>query len=298
MRQADRDDRRKKISHDPNNTHWASSTTNYGHRILTSQGWTPGTYLGAHNASQAGSYSAASLSRIRVTLKEDTLGLGAKIQAGAVQGEHAGLDAFQSLLGRLNGRSEAENIRAQSVRHNVRRVTYVEQRWGAMRFVKGGLLVGTKSDEETEDVSQEAGNVSQEAGDATVADMAIGESQNSTRQGTRKERKRKQGTEGEEHSHQSQDKLHGTATGKKGKEDKRLAKAPADTSLPSQSDSPIRDGSENVRKETKRGKKDKDLRRKKKEVERVAETGIPSSCKKIHDRSEEGTKRKKKKSSS
>ena len=225
--------------------------------------------------------------------------MGAKIQAGAVQGEHAGLDAFQSLLGRLNGKSEAENIRAQSARQDVRRVTYVEQRWGPMRFVKGGLLAQTKSDKETE----ETGDVSQEAAKATVADMAIGERQSRTREGKREGRKKKQEREGEEHRHatdlremsEGQDKLHGTAAGKKDKENKREAQARGDTSLPSQFDSPIRAGSENEGKETERGKKDKNQRRKKEGVEMLAETGIPSLCKDINDRSEKGKGKGKKK---
>ncbi len=62
-------------------------------------------------------------------------------------GKETGLDALQSLFGRLNGKSDQELARAQTAREDVRRGAYVEQRWGTMRFVSGGLLVGTRIDD-------------------------------------------------------------------------------------------------------------------------------------------------------
>ncbi|KAI9750046.1 MAG: telomerase inhibitor [Lichina confinis] len=135
--------KRHKLSHDPNNTHWSSCTSNFGHRILASQGWKPGTHLGARDAPHAGLHGAGSFSHVRVVPKEDTLGLGASAAGhGWGDGEGTGLDAFQSLLGRLNGRTEVELFRQQSARDDLRRSQYVERRLGTMRFVRGGLLVG------------------------------------------------------------------------------------------------------------------------------------------------------------
>ena len=87
---------------------------------------------------------AKGTSHIRVTLKDDTLGLGAKLGPNAPQ---PGLDAFQGLLGRLNGRSDAELAAQQKARDYVRGQNYVESRWGALRFVSGGLLVGDRAEE-------------------------------------------------------------------------------------------------------------------------------------------------------
>ncbi|KAI9781965.1 MAG: telomerase inhibitor [Geoglossum umbratile] len=134
--------KRTKISHDPNNTNWSRSATTFGHKILTAQGWTPGTFLGAKNAPHAQFHSAASASRIRIALKDDNLGLGAKKGSGQAEGECTGLSAFQGLLGRLNGKTEEEVDKEREAREGVWRETYMEKRWGLVRFVKGGLLVG------------------------------------------------------------------------------------------------------------------------------------------------------------
>ncbi|KAH0541935.1 hypothetical protein FGG08_003655 [Glutinoglossum americanum] len=143
--------KRTKISHDPNNTNWSRSTNNFGHKILTAQGWTPGTYLGAKNAPHAQFHSAASASHIRIALKDDNLGLGAKRGSGQVEGECTGLSAFQGLLGRLNGKTEEEVDKERKSREDVRREIYMENRWGSIKFVKGGLLVGDKIREEPAD---------------------------------------------------------------------------------------------------------------------------------------------------
>ena len=134
--------RRAKISHDPNNTYWSRATNNYGHQMLLSQGWTPGTYLGPSNAPHKHLHSDASASFIRTTIKDDNLGLGAK--RGQGPGECTGLDAFQGLLGRLNGKDNAVLEKEQNSRDNLKRALYTERRWGTLRFISGGLLVGEK----------------------------------------------------------------------------------------------------------------------------------------------------------
>ncbi|KAI9772251.1 MAG: telomerase inhibitor [Geoglossum simile] len=139
--------KRTKISHDPNNTSWSRSTTNFGHKILTAQGWAPGTLLGAKNAPHAQFHSAASAFHIRVALKDDNLGLGARRGTGQAEGECTGLSAFQGLLGRLNGKTEEEAGDEQKAREGIRREMGVEKRWGLIRFVKGGFLVGDKIEE-------------------------------------------------------------------------------------------------------------------------------------------------------
>lgn len=134
--------RRAKRSYDPNNTQWSRSSTKFGQRILESQGWKPGDYLGAHDAPHTKLHSAANASHIRITLKDDNLGLGAR--KGATQNESTGLNVFQDLLGRLNGKSEANVGKEQKLRDNLWRDTVLEQRWGKLRFVSGGFLVGDK----------------------------------------------------------------------------------------------------------------------------------------------------------
>ncbi|QSZ31236.1 hypothetical protein DSL72_000799 [Monilinia vaccinii-corymbosi] len=133
-----------KLSHDPNNTRWSGNTDSFGHRMMKSQGWTPGEYLGAKDAAHAEFHTAANASHIRVMIKDNTLGLGAKVGSGVGHGECTGLDVFQNLLGRLNGKEEAEIEKEQKGRDDLKRAIYAERKWGSIRFVKGGVLVGDK----------------------------------------------------------------------------------------------------------------------------------------------------------
>ncbi|KAB8302944.1 hypothetical protein EYC80_006260 [Monilinia laxa] len=133
-----------KLSHDPNNTRWSGNTDSFGHRMMKSQGWTPGEYLGAKDAAHAEFHTAANASHIRVVVKDNNLGLGAKVGSGVGHGECTGLDVFQNLLGRLNGKEEAEIEKEQKSRDDLKRAIYAERKWGSIRFVKGGVLVGDK----------------------------------------------------------------------------------------------------------------------------------------------------------
>lgn len=111
---------------------------------MASQGWQPGDYLGAKDAPHAEFHTAANASHIRVSIKDDNLGLGAKIGSGVGHGECTGLDAFTNLLGRLNGKDEEELEREQKSREDLKRAIYTERRWGSVRFVPGGFLIGDK----------------------------------------------------------------------------------------------------------------------------------------------------------
>lgn len=111
---------------------------------MTSQGWQPGEHLGLQDAAHAEFHTEANFSHIRVSIKDDNLGLGAKIGSGVGAGECTGLDAFQILLGRLNGKDEDELEKETKNREDLKRAIYTEQRWGSIRFVRGGFLVGDK----------------------------------------------------------------------------------------------------------------------------------------------------------
>ena len=136
--------RKFKLSNDPNNTKWSKNTTSFGHKIMTEQGWTPGQFLGAQDAPHAEFHTEANASHIRVVLKDDNLGIGAKKGSGVNQGECVGLDVFQTLLGRLNSTDEEEYVKEQNRREDLKRAIYTEQKWGTIRFVHGGFLIGDK----------------------------------------------------------------------------------------------------------------------------------------------------------
>jgi Pin2-interacting protein X1 len=104
---------------------------------MSSQGWTPGSLLGAKDAAHANLLTAASASHIKVTLKDDTLGLGARLGR---QGEQTGLDAFKGLLGRLNGKSDEELKKDERKLEDVRLARYASLKFPEVRFVRAGLL--------------------------------------------------------------------------------------------------------------------------------------------------------------
>ncbi|KAL8812786.1 MAG: hypothetical protein Q9223_007203, partial [Gallowayella weberi] len=134
--------KRAKISHDPNNTAWTRSTSRFGQKLLLSQGWKPGTSLGACSAPYVD--NPASISHPRVTLKDDNLGLGARNGALDDDRPTPGLDGLQDLLGRLNGKDSQLLETEQRSRADARRVVYSERRWGFENFVSGGFLVGDR----------------------------------------------------------------------------------------------------------------------------------------------------------
>src|ERR1700712_2746618 len=100
---------------------------------MSSQGWTPGSLLGAKDAAHTDMLTAASASHIKVTLKDDTLGLGARLGR---QGEQTGLDAFKGLLGRLNGKSDEELKKDERKLEVVRLARYCSLKFPEVRFVR------------------------------------------------------------------------------------------------------------------------------------------------------------------
>lgn len=107
---------------------------------MSAQGWKPGEYLGARDASHAEHYTAANASHIRIQLREDNLGLGAKIGKGSA--DTFGLSLYSGLLSRLNGKSEGEVAQQQRALQDAELRNYQAQKYGMMNFVRGGLLVG------------------------------------------------------------------------------------------------------------------------------------------------------------
>ncbi|KAF1929625.1 uncharacterized protein M421DRAFT_4085 [Didymella exigua CBS 183.55] len=132
---------RSKISNDPQNNHWAHNTERFGHKILAAQGWKTGDTLGAKDAAHEAHYTQASQSHIRVFLKDDNLGLGAK--RGSERAENFGLAGLESILGRLNGREE-EVKKEEARREEIEKRAYVYRKFGSMNFISGGFLVGDK----------------------------------------------------------------------------------------------------------------------------------------------------------
>lgn len=92
------------------------------------------------NADHADHYTAANASHIRILLREDNLGLGAQLGKG--NAETFGLSLFSGVLGRLNGKSDAEVEKQQGAIRDAELRNYHATKFGLMNFVSGGLLVG------------------------------------------------------------------------------------------------------------------------------------------------------------
>lgn len=91
-------------------------------------------------------FTAASASHIKVVVKDDTLGLGARSKRDSLD-EPTGLDAFKGLLGRLNGKSDDQLQADQKKRDDVKLARYAANKWQTVRFISGGLLAQEKEDE-------------------------------------------------------------------------------------------------------------------------------------------------------
>ncbi|ESW97585.1 hypothetical protein KL918_002959 [Ogataea parapolymorpha] len=121
---------------DPRNTNWSNDLSRFGHRHLQKYGWKPGQGLGLTNN--------ATTSHIKVVIKQDNTGLGASLARKSAKkdefdsGECTGLDVFQRLLGRLNGKEAEVNEQMDELQRN----RIINGRWG-INFVRGDVLKST-----------------------------------------------------------------------------------------------------------------------------------------------------------
>ncbi|GME85809.1 unnamed protein product [Ambrosiozyma monospora] len=134
---------RQRFGIDPRNTNWSNDTTRFGHQHLMKLGWNPGSGLGMVNH--------AITSHIKVSVKTDNMGLGANLARKRAKkdefdsGECTGLDVFQRLLGRLNGKEEQINDELERQREE----RIINGKWG-VSFVKGDTLRSTWDAEKKE----------------------------------------------------------------------------------------------------------------------------------------------------
>ncbi|KAK1998645.1 hypothetical protein LX36DRAFT_710727 [Colletotrichum falcatum] len=251
---------RRKIGKDPNNTKWTKDTDSFGQKILRSQGWEPGQYLGAKDAAHAVHHTAANASFIRVALKDDMLGLGFK---QARDDRVTGMDVFSDLLGRLNGKSSESIEKERQARATLQGTLYCDTKFGPMRFVRGGWLVGDQvKDEPTTDPKEEDKDDVKMEDVPTLGELSGGKS---------KKRKAEESSEDESSSEDEK------AKRKRRKEEKKAAKklkaeADAEASTGEKKDKKRRsrsskeDASEDTQDETeKQSKKDRRGKEKKKD---------------------------------
>ena len=119
---------------DPRNTNWSNNNNQFGHQYLTKMGWTPGKGIGLVPDSIT--------THLKINIKTDNAGLGAKLQKRNKDAneldECSGVDAFQRILGRLNGKEDAVNKVMDMKRDDM----IINGKMG-IRFVKGEVLSST-----------------------------------------------------------------------------------------------------------------------------------------------------------
>ncbi|KAG9943524.1 hypothetical protein KCU85_g8586, partial [Aureobasidium melanogenum] len=268
--------RRTKIGTDPNNNNWAKATDSFGHKILASQGWKPGDTLGAKDANHASHYTVGSNSHIRVLLKDDNLGLGAA--RGGNNAETFGLSLYSGLLGRLNGKSEAEVEKQQTAQRDVELALYQGRKYGNINFISAGFLVGDKMDLKSTVMPNSKSTPQQAAPDAA----------NKKRKRSEPEQQSNNDASSESDSSDSDDEVDEAPKAKKVKESKKDKKSSKKEKKDKKRKALDASGSEDetraekkARKAERRAKKEakKEEKRKRKEEKKAAKSGTatPSS---------------------
>ncbi|KAF7514157.1 hypothetical protein GJ744_004482 [Endocarpon pusillum] len=175
--------KRIKISHDPNNLTWAQSAESYGQKLLSSQGWKPGQGLGARSAKHFNS----PIPSIKLSYKDDNLGLGFSQKSSNPEQTRTGLDAFHGLLGRLNSKDEVEAKKLEQKSEDRKLAKWAQGRWGGVMFVPGGLLVQGDKFRKAEDDVNLLGSGSEQQ--VEPSDLKTGKAAKALRKAERQKRK-------------------------------------------------------------------------------------------------------------
>ncbi|KAK4144928.1 uncharacterized protein C8A04DRAFT_36279 [Dichotomopilus funicola] len=287
---------KRKLGNDPNNTKWSRNTDSFGQKLLRAQGWQPGEYLGATGAAHAEWHTQANSTHIQVILKDDTLGLGAKRNNGD---ECTGLDAFQHLLGRLNGKSDDTLEAERKVREDVKLSLYVERKFGTIRFVKGGWLVG---DQVTETPSGESKDVTPDSVSEAPQEIPESEEDSAPKRSKSKKRKADQDAEPEDDKARKKERKSKKRktepeadaedeTGAKKHKKSKKASPEVDDQMPIDSSSETKEAKE--KRDKKKDKKDKKYKEKGKKEKRKKDKGSESSTDTSETLSKEKKRRKK-----
>lgn len=155
-------------------------------------------------------------SHIKVSIKDDTVGLGAKIKRQERKdefdnGECAGLDVFQRILGRLNGKEKV--ISDELEKQRIDKV--LNGRWG-VHFIKGEVLASTW-DPETKKLKSYSNNKS------TALEDSSSDSDSSEELETKGKKKKKRSKESKS-ERKSKKSKHSKESKKERKEQKKKEK--------------------------------------------------------------------------
>ena len=114
------------------------------------------------------------------------MGLGATLKSQDLIHTRTGLDAFQGLLWRLNGKSDAELENETNRNENRKLAMWAQGRWGGVMFVPGGTLVQGDGYKKPEEEAPEVAELPKEP--ESQSDMA-GSDDKAQRKAEKKRRK-------------------------------------------------------------------------------------------------------------
>ncbi len=115
---------------------------------MMAQGWIPGSTLGATtNSPCADGTTDTSAPYLALRLRDGKCGLGRLHRSDYNDSNCTGLDVFQGILGRLNGRPEVENKPGKISSEDFKTLNYLGSRWQVLKFVSGGFLEGDKTED-------------------------------------------------------------------------------------------------------------------------------------------------------
>jgi Pin2-interacting protein X1 len=200
---------KQRFGYDPRNTRWANDTDRFGHQYLEKMGWKPGSGLGQ--------VTHAVTTHVRVALKDDTVGLGAKLSKKVKKdefdsGECAGLDVFQRILGRLNGKEEeiSKELELQ------RKEKILNGKLG-VQFVKGDTLKSTWDTEKRRLMGGKRGREDEDSDSASSEDEEMSKkSKRGEKEKKKQKKEKKEGKKGKKSKSDDKEKR-----GKKEKKDKK-----------------------------------------------------------------------------
>lgn len=223
--------------------------------------------MGAQDAPHSQLHTAANASYIRVLLKDDLKGLGFD---RAKENEVTGLDVFSDVLSRLNGKSEEAIAGEQMARLAVKTHAFVEQKYGPMRFVRGGLLVGDKVLEEAADENSTSSEDNSKEKKRKAPE--VDQDEDEPAQETKEKKKRRKDTDAE--------------STKKSRKEKKSSKSKS-KSVDNSDDEPESKEARRARKEAKKARKEE--KRLKKEKKKAKKADSSSSSSESEDDSATGT---------
>lgn len=123
---------------------------------MLSQGWTPGSSLGAKYSVHRACTTDGNASKDRAKLRKGNYLVGSISRESYDEGKCTGLDIFQGILGRLNGKTEAQPEEDEQSTRKKSAAALFSRRWESLCFISGGFLEDIKHQEPPKRAAQKS----------------------------------------------------------------------------------------------------------------------------------------------